>query len=48
MRKLVINNDTDIEISALRESGIDTLIIEGFDGQLMDIDSLVENTAGDL
>ena len=48
MRKLVINNDTDIEISALRESGIDTLIIEGFDSQLIDIDSLVENTAGEL
>ena len=48
MRKLVINNDTDIEISALRESGIDTLIIEGFDSQLIDIDSLVENKAGEL
>ena len=48
MRKLVINNDTAIEISALRESGIDTLIIEGFYNRLMDIDSLVENTAGEL
>ena len=46
--RLVVNNDTTIEISALRESGIDTLIIEGFDSQLMDIDSLVENTAGEL
>ena len=46
--RLVVNNDTAIEISALRESGIDTLIIEGFDSQLMDIDSLVENTAGEL
>lgn len=46
--RLVVNNDTTIEISALRESGIDTLIIEGFDNRLMDIDSLVENTAGEL
>lgn len=46
--RIIVNNDTAIEISALRESGIDTLIIEGFDGQLMDIDSLVENTAGEL
>lgn len=46
--RLVVNNDTAIEISALRESGIDTLIIEGFDNRLMNIDSLVENTTGEL
>ena len=46
--RLVVNNETTIEVSALHESGIDTLIIEGFDGQLMDMDSLVENTGGEL
>ena len=46
--RLVVNNETTIEVSALHESGIDTLIIEGFDSQLMDMDSLVEDTLGEL